>query len=565
MNKILKPNRFIRKVMLVISSCAFFLLVYRVNIEYVLTSFLLTILFSVLGIENMNILEEKKVYVIISAIISIIISLLLFRNYMSIYSETSIWIIEEISSITGISYISLIRIIGIIASLASLYLLFLLINRTISVFVYYVKNSDLETVFKDVINKDTRKALTESLKILILCIIAGFALLLIVFAIPVESVSDSIRTSASFLSEEGMYPKKYDWCTSRLDNSTDSIMLLEIVYNGAESLIKRAVNVYRESYEGDASYRTLVNIYVKGGVADCIVPYARYWHGYLITLKPLMCFISYKEIRKLNLIIQLLLDAVLVVLLYKKEKKEYIIPYVLSVLMIMPLIISDSLQYSTCFYLMSIASILTLTADEKNLKYWQVFFLAGIGLAYFDFLTYPVAVLGVPLVFYLIKNDETENEKKLAMVLRLILFWLLGYTLMWFSKWVLASILTENNIIIDGIKSVVFRTSGEIEEESVVTAFSVVIKNISRFFYTPFSFALMLYVIIIRSRTDKSISFHNRAMNLMPFVMVGLLPIVWFTILRNHSMIHSYFTNKALIVSVFALTSAFTTINKIRE
>ena len=137
---------------------------------------------------------------------------------------------------------------------------------------------------------------------------------------------------------------------------------------------------------------------------------------------------------------------------------------------------------------------------------------------------------------------------------------------MWFAKWALATLLTDNNIILDGIKSVLFRTSGSFEdEEKAISGFSVIVKNLSRFFYTPFSFALVIYLIIANSRVDDSLSHEEKAARLLPFILVLLLPIIWFMILKNHSMVHSYFTNKALITSAFALTSAFVSLRNIKE
>lgn len=556
----------IKKTMLIISSCAFFLLLFRINTEYIVTSLLLMILLSVFNIENVDIVKENKIYVTLSGIISIFISFLLYRNYMSIYSETSIGIIRKISSFTGISYLDLIRIIGITASLVSLYFLFMFIYNILLTGVYSLRNIKFEIIYNEIFNRKTLSLFADSLKILSLCIAIGFALLLAVFMIPVSSLSENVKISALSLSKEGMYPKKYDWCTSRLDNSTDSIMLLEASYDGEETLIEKMMNVYHRSYMGDVSYGTLVNTFLNGKTADGLISYARYWHGYLVTLKPLLCIMSYKDIRILNFILQIILDVFVVLLLQKKKKKEYIVPYVLSVLMIMPLIISDSLQYSTCFYLMSVMSIATLLIEENKLKFWHIFLFGGIAVAYFDFLTYPIAVLGVPLVFYLIKNSESENEIKLANMFKLIAFWFFGYALMWFAKWALATLLTDNNIILDGIKSVLFRTSGSFEdEEKAISGFSVIVKNLSRFFYTPFSFALVIYLIIANSRVDDSLSHEEKAARLLPFILVLLLPIIWFMILKNHSMVHSYFTNKALITSAFALTSAFVSLRNIKE
>ena len=46
------------------------------------------------------------------------------------------------------------------------------------------------------------------------------------------------------------------------------------------------------------------------------------------------------------------------------------------------------------------------------------------------------------------------------------------------------------------------------------------------------------------------------ASTLVPLVLCALYPVVWYAVLRNHSMIHAYMTHRALAVTVMALGCA---------
>ena len=50
-----------------------------------------------------------------------------------------------------------------------------------------------------------------------------------------------------------------------------------------------------------------------------MVDYARYWHGYLLFLKPLLLFFSLSDIRMMNAALQLILAAGVLLLAFRKR------------------------------------------------------------------------------------------------------------------------------------------------------------------------------------------------------------------------------------------------------
>lgn len=389
--------------------------------------------------------------------------------------------------------------------------------------------------------------------ITVLCSLAGMLLLEGIFLLPSERIVQHVEESAHYISREGAYPKLFSWCTSRLDNSTDSIMLLEAADDTQTGIINKALLVYRGMIDEDSSYNALISHYVDHKEFEKKVTYGRYWHGYLLYVRPLLEITDYRGIRIINGMSQLILDLVIIFLLKKSGMKHCIVPYLLMLLMLMPIVLAYSLQFSSCFYVFTFASIAVLRRKQKKKNTDIVFLLSGIATAYFDFLTYPAVCFGIPMIIDLWLDERNNKEKFLSFFTKGVI-WCAGYGFMWTSKWVLASLLTDSDIISDGIKIFLFRT--QLESDETVSVISTIHKNISRFISTPFVYLSALYFIyklyrIIRKR----VSLHETVKFSWIYVLISLIPFAWYILVANHSMIHSYFTNKELIISCLAVLS----------
>ena len=60
--------------------------------------------------------------------------------------------------------------------------------------------------------------------------------------------------------------------------------------------------------------------------------------------------------------------------------------------------------------------------------------------------------------------------------------------------------------------------------------------------------ALLGYLVLV-----KKFRLRLSASTLVPLVLCALYPVVWYAVLRNHSMIHAYMTHRDLAVTVMAL------------
>lgn len=402
------------------------------------------------------------------------------------------------------------------------------------------------------------KKIGKTIGYILLAVLIGTALLIGVYDLPTNQIANNVEKSSYIIQEEGTYPHLVEWATSQLDNWTDSIMLMESANEAITDPINDAMNIPRGYISGYNPAETIVAHYIKGMPYERITEYPRYWHGYLVFLKLLLEVMDYETIRLLNGIAQILLVVLLSLLLVKKGHKLASVSYIAAYLMLMPIALAKSIQFSTCFYVFSIGCLaLLLIKDEEREKKSQVVFLyCGILTAFFDFLTYPISTFGVPMLVYLLLSDSETTESKLSAIIKNGLSWCIGFAGMWASKWVLASIITGENIIANGIGAVANRTSNfSPDGTSKYSIYACEIKNFKTFFKTPATLIviMLLAFLIVKCIRMKKRSFEDNVRILFPFFLTGLAPIVWYAFATNHSMIHYWFTNKACVISILAI------------
>lgn len=389
---------------------------------------------------------------------------------------------------------------------------------------------------------------------ILIAILIGTLLLTLVYTLPIAPIESNIIESAKLIEQEGTYPSLFPWCTSTLDNFTDSLMLGHAAYRGYYSPWVEAMKVHNYYMQSKMPDQELVDYYLHGVKYDFIDSYTQYWHGYLILLKPLLSLADFGTIRILNGFFQLFSTVFLLFLMVKAKLNKFILPYVLSVLCLMPLALAKCLQFSSCYYLMIWGSIAVIILYQKHSDYhsFSVLFLyIGIFLAYFDFLTYPILTFGIPFLFYLNLCDTINIRDSFRVFCKFLASWAIGYGGMWLGKLIIGTLITGENLFL--------RASGEVSfwlfSEKSFSLFEMFYGNIRDFAYTPFMILLVLYVfvyIFLVLRKNKRL-FSTASLHIVfPYILTAILPLLWYCFLFKPSGIHHFFTNKALAVSAFA-------------
>ena len=230
----------------------------------------------------------------------------------------------------------------------------------------------------------------------------------------------------------------------------------------------------------------------------------------------------------------------------------------------MPVVQAKCLQYSACHYLMLFGCIaLVWNQDKLSRVEAVVFFLLGVGTAYIDYLTYPVVVLGIPLALYYVLRQYGGFWEDVGKGVKLSLTWAVGYVGMWAGKWILATLITGENVILDATGKLLERTEDNHvflfgKEEVVLNPASRAIEENGKFFWdTPATYLLILVVavlvVLLAVRLVRRKASVRNLAKAAPFLVIAAMPYAWYALVANHSLVHCWFTCKALAVLVFAL------------
>ncbi len=144
--------------------------------------------------------------------------------------------------------------------------------------------------------------------IILVSIFLGTCLLYLSYKIPHSNMEKNVYKSYQVFEKEGDHPAVINQLKeqSRLDNFTDALMLLNTITDSNISTLKQCLLVYRYGDLYALPINTLKKISNHEKVTE-IVSYPRYWHGYLIVLKPLVSIFNYKQIRLINGLFQMLI------------------------------------------------------------------------------------------------------------------------------------------------------------------------------------------------------------------------------------------------------------------
>lgn len=408
-----------------------------------------------------------------------------------------------------------------------------------------------------------KRAIINNVMYVFLCvaisIAVGTLLMILVYCLPTNRIKENILHSVYIYSTEN---DSYDWATNkagaRLDNFTDALMMNIASYQGSGNAVKDAMNNTYVSYPGKTQTASLFTAGIFGYMdGSVLVDYSRYWHGYLVWLKPAMMVMNKGDIRILNMYLQFFLTAIVLMELYKKQRYKIVIPFSMAILTINPVSTVMCMQYSSIYLITMVAALILIKMNLYNSeKYWHLFLWIGISTAFFDFLTYPIVGLGINLILLIILGSKDLRRNMLEIVISSFA-WGIGYAGMWAGKWIVASILTGENVIGKAIEMVAYRSFGDSTEEAFVdssSAFNVVLYNLDQALKTPAVWVVAVFLVIILfmilfGKMDIKV---NKPV-IIALAVIAIFPIGWYCIIKNHSAIHSWMTYRNLSITVFSL------------
>lgn len=387
------------------------------------------------------------------------------------------------------------------------------------------------------------------------------ALIIGSYSLPNSAIRNNVKESIGQLKAEGIgyTPFFLGQAGAMMDTHTDALMLNIAMNKGMGKEQRALVRAVENSYYEDETKGGVTSL--EKNLADDQYnnsEYSRYWHGAQVILRPLLMRYNYVEIRYIFMVIIFLLLGITIYLISKQLGLKTVIAFIITICMMYVVLIPMSLQYSFIFIvtLISMIAVLITYKYEKQRIIPIIFFITGALATYFDLLTYPLVTLGMPIT--LVALLENRRKKKLLeqilLIIKLGIMWAIGYVLLFFTKWVIASIILQKDAISLALNQILFRVNGN--ETYPVNRIDVLKENFN-FFFIPtakellmVAFVIWIIIFLLAKKKIKDCSV------IITLICIAIVPYVWYITFAGHSSIHSWFTNKIQAMTIFAILSA---------
>jgi hypothetical protein len=330
----------------------------------------------------------------------------------------------------------------------------------------------------------------------------------------------------------------------RQDDFTDQVILNIIVSSDSKKPVQSAMMNYF-SFQCPNSYYSIDHLdnKIKNRDISPNLSYPRYWFGSASVGRILLLAMSYQEIKWFLCFISTLLFLFFTVKIVNRIGWIKSLPIFLALLFANFFVTQFSIQF---FPVMAIALIGGTWMCKNGLKPQKkltlFLFITGMFTAYFDLLTTPILTLGLPLIVYLLLQQKEKQTMYdiLKSIVILGIFWFIGYASAWAIKWVLAAILVDSTFIAGTFQIMNYRTSAD-----NFTRWDALARNFKLMPIIGLSLVLTLLLLLT------FFSFNRKGISwAITFLLVGMLPYLWFGVFSNHSYLHLLFTYRAQIISM---------------
>ncbi|MBP5675284.1 hypothetical protein J6W91_03060 [Candidatus Saccharibacteria bacterium] len=421
------------------------------------------------------------------------------------------------------------------------------------------------------------KTLLACIGIVISAVLVGYLLVTFVYCLPTgNKTEEHMKSTATTMAAEGVYPVVTPKAYSVLDNFTDSLMLLTAAEPGApeNNPFNSAIDTVNQSIKDKNPHEVLTGHYLDGAEFETPAKYNHYWHGYLVFLRPLIRLTDYHYIRILNLLAQVALVIIAIRLMVKQKRKVLILPLLIFYLSMCPLASAKSLQFSANFYLTMVSIIAILKMKELKSKKMTFFFLiTGILTAFFDLLTFPLIVIGIPLALYLYLRNEKDLKKNFCEIVKNGFVWTFGYLGMWAGKWIIGG----HDTFMRAMKELFLWTSSKDGPQLIDKWKWSIESNWNNFTNSPAYFLFQAFCIVMLTLIVAELYQRKKTLKLkaelkrifitaLPFFLIAMFSIAWYCIASGHCSHHSFMTFKTYTIltvsTMFGLLRIYITVKK---
>lgn len=399
---------------------------------------------------------------------------------------------------------------------------------------------------------------------LLVCIACNAA----AFLIDTPAMRDHAWQGALMLGQEGGTPQIIGgFRSAQLDNFTSVLIVKTAAYTGPENLLEKTLGGLRTEMppaEGQSGWEAFCT-YEDGGQSPTGgLSYSRYWHGYTLPLRLLLCVLNLANIQMLLYYAQLALFVAVLALMVRRRLGALLPGFFTAYFLLMPATVSVCLQYVPVSMLMLLICAALLLWDDRIADAVSLpgfFALVGLLTNYFDLLTFPLATLGFPLALLLALRLKTQDGagRVFGLALACCAGWGLGYGGMWAMKWLLVGAAFGWDQLLGVLGQIFLRASAEsggvqLSRLDVLRMNVGVITGKASYLLLLGAAGLATLLPAVRRKLSGGISKRGLSPDLRALALLVpmALPFLWYLVMANHSYDHTYFTYRNLTVSVMA-------------
>lgn len=389
------------------------------------------------------------------------------------------------------------------------------------------------------------------------CIVATaflfWGLLALAFAIPSSALKTHASQSQVILEDEGILWMQNAAHTggAHYDNYT-TYHMLNIAVQSTDNPIVAALK--SAEYKGDDPNDGLIHAIAGEGN----VSYQRYWHGYVVFLRPALVFFDIKQIR---LICQIVFFVLLAALVARSTSKLSSQGGVIGVLLVASYMLfgaaqaTETLPITFSFIVSVIASLAVIRLFSKdrpsledevfsrNFVLFLMFGAFGAVTVFFDFLDNPILTFCIPACYGALCLRSRVYRSSFSALFAMGAGWCVGYFALWICKWVLTDLVIGDGAIESALMQAYY-LSGGIERPGVEGGpIQAILANVRPLGFLKPLFMLAAVVAVLCVVFTSLKSRKRQRIGLGPMLaillVISFVPYLWYAVFSDHSIMHA--------------------------
>ena len=297
--------------------------------------------------------------------------------------------------------------------------------------------------------------------------------------------------------------------------------------------------------------------------------YTRYWHGTVIFLRLFHLFTDVEGVKLIGFCALLLLILLSCALLTKRGHGDLALLLLLSLAAVRFWNLRLSVEYQPSFLVAFAMLPLFLLWERRNDRALTVLStIAGTAVAFFDFLTTETVTILLPLMLVIAVRAKEGRlgamRDDLLLLLRCGAAWGLSYVAAFPVKWAAAGAVSGAGVFSTALASVGERIGGVKDFTEPPDSFlSAPLSNLNMLFggparvnYAQILIGCGLALLLLLSVWYLLRGKEKQTQAAILLLMLGALVLLRYLVLNNHSYLHCFFTYRALVSLIFALTAS---------